>query len=269
MSSASATLAIWSGAWLGGAAAPDDVLDALGRWAPLTLVVAADPAVAEDLDLPWPTPQDVGSATLLSVLRTAAPADEASATVELVLPVAGDVAGLPVGSTFAAAALTAGEGVMVGVPGAAGVGLVPTVEGPDVLRWTVFRIVLPHPRRDTALGEVEYSMREVVRDAADVLGSAPAVVTRRAGDPRVIIEQRLAAAQSHPYPRLSERITRVLDTADRVDAILDAADVAAPSEAPTSTGAEARETTVRSLRTAVRTARRVAVTDAVDRFLHP
>lgn len=267
MSSPSASLAIWSGAWLGGRAAPDDVLDALGRWAPLTLVVADDGDVAEDLDLPWPTPRDVGSATLLSVLRLAAPAGEA-ATVELVLPVPGDVAGLPTGTTFATAALSAGEGVMVGVPGGAGIGLVPTVEGPDVLRWTVFRFPQPHPRRDTALGEVEYAMREVVREAADVLGSAPAVVTRRLGDPHVLIAERLAAAQAHPYPPLSERITRVLDTADRVDAILDAADVAAPSEAPTSTGAETRETTVRSLRSAVRTARRVAVTDAVDRFLH-
>ncbi|SFA48712.1 hypothetical protein SAMN05444374_10531 [Rhodococcoides kroppenstedtii] len=267
MSSPSASLAIWSGAWLGGRAAPDDVLDALARWAPLTLIVADDENVAEELDLPWPTPRDVGSATLLSVLRLAVPAGEAG-TVELVLPVPGDVAGLPTGTTFAAAALTAGEGVMVGVPGGAGIGLVPTVEGPDVLRWTVFRFPQPHPRRDTALGEVEYAMREVVREAADVLGSAPAVVTRRLGDPHVLITERLAAAQAHPYPPLSERITRVLDTADRVDAILDAADVAAPSQAPTSTGAETRETTVRSLRTAVRTARRVAVTDAVDRFLH-
>ncbi|MGN7131807.1 hypothetical protein ACTHQY_00895 [Rhodococcoides corynebacterioides] len=269
MSSPSASLAIWSGAWLGGRAAPDDVLDALGRWAPLALVVAGDEDTAEDLDLPWPTPRDVGSATLLSVLRLAAPAGEAAATVELVLPVPGDVAGLPTGTAFAAAALTAGEGVMVGVPGGVGIGLVPTVEGPDVLRWTVFRFRQPPARRDTALGEVEYTMREVVREAADVLGSAPAVVTRRIGDPRVVIAERLAAAQAHPYPPLSERITRVLDTADRVDAILDAADVGAPSEAPTSTGAETRETTVRSLRTAVRTARRVAVTDAVDRFLHP
>ena len=43
---ASATFTVWSSAWLAGAAAPDDVLDALGPWAEAHDVVAADAGTA-------------------------------------------------------------------------------------------------------------------------------------------------------------------------------------------------------------------------------
>ena len=51
---ASATFTVWSSAWLAGAAAPDDVLDALGPWAQAHDVVAADTgtALAHSLSAP-------------------------------------------------------------------------------------------------------------------------------------------------------------------------------------------------------------------------
>ncbi|MDQ1180380.1 hypothetical protein [Rhodococcus sp. SORGH_AS_0301] len=270
MSSPSSSLAIWCGAWLAGAAPPDDVIDALTEWAPLALVVAADPETAERHDLPWPTPRDVGIAQLLRVVRAAAPVGDREVTVDMVLPAPGDVAGLPTDSAFSAAAVLAGEGVVIGVPGQRGVGLVPTDEGPDVMRWTVFTVTVPVTYQELALGEIEYSMRDTVRSAAEALTAVQTVDTGRSGgDPHTMIAERLAIASRHRYPPLPERTTRVLDTADRVDAILAAAQTSAPSEAPSSSGAEAREAVLRPLRHAVRAARRAAVRAAVDGYLSP
>src|SRR5690606_22937961 len=48
----SATLAVWSSAWLSGGTASDDVLDALTAWGEAHEVVAHDDAIAEVFDLP-------------------------------------------------------------------------------------------------------------------------------------------------------------------------------------------------------------------------
>lgn len=270
MSTPSASLAIWSGAWLAGAVAPDDVLDALAEWSPMHLLVAADPATAERLDLPWPTPRESGLTDLLRAVRDATPADGGNPGVDLVLPAPGDVAGLPVGTDFATAAVMAGEGVLVGPPDGNGVGFVPTPEGPDVLRWTVFSVRVPRPRRDLSLGDVEFSLRDTVRDAADALAAQHTVANSRVvGDPHTLIAERLAGTQRHRYPPLPQRTTRVLDTADRVAAILEAARTTSPSDAATSTAAAAREDLLRPLLASVRTARRVAVGAAIDEFLGP
>ncbi len=72
MPCASATFTVWSSAWLAGAAAPDDVLDALGPWGRAHDVVAADTgtALAHALAAPGTAP---GSVTfLLAALRRAA-----------------------------------------------------------------------------------------------------------------------------------------------------------------------------------------------------
>ncbi|MBW0094032.1 hypothetical protein I4I77_31105, partial [Pseudonocardia sp. KRD-188] len=54
MPSPSATFTVWTSAWLAGAAAPDDVLDALGPWALAHDVQAADEATAAATALPPP-----------------------------------------------------------------------------------------------------------------------------------------------------------------------------------------------------------------------
>lgn len=267
MSSPSSSLAIWCGAWLAGAASPDDVIDAVTEWGPLSLVVAGDPDTAERLSLPWPAPRDVGVAELLRTVRDAAPVGHRDVTVDLVLPAPGDVAGLPRDREFSSAAVLAGEGVVVGVPGGSGVAFVPTHEGPDVMRWTVFTVTVPTTYQELSLGEIEYSMRDTVRGAAEALSTLQTVATGRGDDPHTMIAERLALVGRHRYPPLPERTTRVLDTADRVDAILDAARTSAPSQAASSTGAEAREAVLRPLQSAVRTARRAAVRAAIDTYL--
>ena len=69
MPSASASLAVWSSAWLAGAAASDDVLDAMAAWSDAHDVVAADAAAAAVLDLPTPDRAGAGLAALLVLLR--------------------------------------------------------------------------------------------------------------------------------------------------------------------------------------------------------
>ncbi len=50
----SVSLSVWANAWLAGAAAPDDVLDALSQWAPRHSVTAYDSVAAGRTGLPWP-----------------------------------------------------------------------------------------------------------------------------------------------------------------------------------------------------------------------
>ncbi|MEE2033013.1 hypothetical protein Q8814_12970, partial [Rhodococcus sp. CC-R104] len=155
MTSPSLTLTVWAGSWLSGHASPDDVIDALHGWAPMHLVSASDPVVAGRTGLPDAGVTD-GAAVVLATVRRADPSGAAS--LRLVLPAPGDVRGLPAGTPFAAAALAAGEGVLVGAPGTTGIGLVPVVEGPDVLRWAVFGVdEIPADDGVPGLGAVEYS----------------------------------------------------------------------------------------------------------------
>lgn len=266
VSSPSATLTVWSGSWLAGDSAPDDVIDALHQWAPMHLVGASDAGTALVTDLVWPGVQDGGAPVLLRLLRHAT--ESADAEVRLVLPAPGDVRGLPVGTGFARAALDAGEGVLVGSPGRGGLGFVPVIEGPDVLRWTVFPIAaLPGPVEHTGLGEVEYAMREAVRDAADALLQLSSVHTGRPGtDPRRRIAEAIDDRAQHRYPSsIPARALRILDTADQVAAILVVAEEDSPTEAPSASGAAAREQLLRPLWTAVRTARTAAVSSCASR----
>lgn len=135
----------------------------------------------------------------------------------------GDVRGLPVGTAFAADAIEAGEGILIGVPGAEGTGLIPQWESEDTLQWTVYSAPIPATTGiDMSLGEAEFAMREAVRDAADALmrlhttglGSGDA-------DPRELIEAELADYSRHDYPEsIPLRARRILDSADHVAAIL-------------------------------------------------
>lgn len=264
MSSPSQSLTLWAGAWLSGHAAPDEVIDALYEWAPMHLVVAADPDAQHRAGLTGQDPED-GAAGLLTVIRRVDPAGGAG--IRLVLPSPGDVRGLPAGVAFSAAATAAGEGVLVGAPGTPGLGLVPTVEGPDVLRWTVFAVpVVPELTDLPGLGEAEFTMREAVRDAASTLAGIRTVGDdARSTDPRAEIAAEIAELARHRYPdTIPQRAVRILDSAGQVAAILTVAGRGGGLRAATATATAAREDALRPLWTAVRNAR----VGAVDAALH-
>jgi hypothetical protein len=265
MCSPSATLAVWASAWLAGRAAPDDVLDALGEWAPMHLVGASDAETAIRTGLPWPDPEDTGVTLLLKVIREGT--GNTGGELRLVLPVPGDVRGLPPGTEFERSAITAGEGILIGVPGRPGNGLVPIRVGPDVLQWTAFSATIPAvPAVEVGLGEAEYMMRQTVRDAADALTAVQRVeVDRHEFDARKHIEEQMADYARHTYPdSMSVQARRILQTADHVAAILAVAQRESVSLPTTAAAAYTRDETLRPLWSAVRTARLAAVMGAVN-----
>lgn len=263
MCSPSATLTLWANSWLAGRCAPDDVLEALHAWAPRHTLAAGDPVTGGRTDLPWSAhgnPNGTGVMPLLKLIREelAVPGAE----LRLVLPVPGDVRGLPTGTAFAADAVEAGEGLLLGVPGAEGTGLIPSPVDEHTLQWTVYSVPMPRAAgADMSLGEAEYAMREAVRDAADALMRLHTTgLGAGDADPRELIEAELADYSRHTYPEcVPLRAKRILDSADHVAAILTVAQ-REPASAPTSaSAATAHETLLRPLWDAIRAARLVAV----------
>ena len=101
---------MWANAWLAGAGAPDDVLDALSQWAPTHSVTAYDSGAAARTGLPWPELEDSGSVSLLQTLRTAVAGSTSVPAITVAQPVAGDVRGLPAGTQFQRDAVAVGAG---------------------------------------------------------------------------------------------------------------------------------------------------------------
>jgi hypothetical protein len=260
----SATFTVWASAWLVGAAAPDDVLDALAPWAEAHDVRAADADTAELTMLP-PPGSPVSSVTfLLATLRRAAAGHGATSPARLVLPAPGDVRGLPGPGVFSRAATEAGEGVLFPETAlGAGLGIVPTGVADGVVRWTVYRVPEPGPPPEfEALPHAERDLRNQVRQSASVLTSLGVARHR----PHVR-EEIAAALRSRPeslWPAgMPRQALRVLQHADEVEAILAAASADDPGGALSASSATARRDALRPMETAVRVARRAAVAEAV------
>ena len=265
MPCASASLAVWSSAWLGGAAASDDVLDAMGAWSQAHDVVAADAGAAATLDLPTPDRAGAGLAGVLVLLR--ARCGPLGLDARLAVPVPGDVRGVP--APVAPAALAAGEcAVLAG----AGLALVPAPIADGVLRWTAYPVDTVPPEAHPSVSDAEHDLREGVRDAASAL-AAMDVARHRPG----VREEIAAMLRRRPHPDWPAgtpgRPLRVLQHADEVEAILLAAGTDPTSTddaggAVTVREALARTDALRPLATAVRAARVAAVAEAV-RVLSP
>ncbi|HEV7362346.1 MAG TPA: hypothetical protein VGN92_14745 [Mycobacterium sp.] len=244
----SVSLSVWANAWLAGKAAPDDVLDALSLWAPKQSVTAYDAVAAGHTGLPWPDVHDVGTVSLLQTLRAAVGrlAVPASAgvpcpllgTINVVLPVPGDVRGLAPGTQFERDALATGEAVIITNPDepAAAVGLVPEFSYGDLeeaeddesgspeliaLAWTVYSLPGAPVFEHHELGDAEYALRSAVRSAADALGAIGLGSASDIDDPRGLVEQLLESARQHRLPdHAPSRALRVLENAAHVDAII-------------------------------------------------
>ncbi|MEZ0366451.1 hypothetical protein ACAG26_22500 [Mycobacterium sp. pUA109] len=266
----SATLSVWANAWLAGQAAPDDVLDALTLWAPRQSVTAYDAVAAGNTGLPWPDVHEAGVMSLLQTVRAAA-GRSAVPAIGMVLPVPGDVRGLPAGTQFARDALTAGEALLVADPDGsnAAIGLVPDFEHDDAddntsaiqtLSWTVYALPgAPAPDYHD-LGEAEHALRSAVRSAADALNAIELSATDAAGDdPRTLVAQVLETSRHHQVPdHAPPRAVRVLDNAAHVDAILTVEGLM-PIGAQSSADAQLASTALRPLAAVVRSARIAAV----------
>jgi hypothetical protein len=271
----SATLATWANAWLAGAAAPDDVLDALSAWAPRHSVTAYDSVAAGCTGLPWPDLNDSGGVSLLQTLRTAAGRSVTAPPIGVALPVPGDVRGLPAGTQFQRDALTAGEAIIItdsGDPGMA-VGVVPDFEyddtqddsdfrpEPSALAWTVYSVTGAPIPEYLDLGEAEYELRSAVRSAADALGALRAgTAGADVADPRGLVEQLLEPGRAHRVPEHAPtRALRVLENAAHVDAIITVSSGLMPIGLQSSSEVQIASDALRPLSGVVRSARMAAV----------
>jgi hypothetical protein len=270
----SATLSVWANAWLAGSAAPDDVLDALSRWAPRHSVAAFDAVAAGHTGLPWPDVDDAGAITLLQTVRTAAGRGVPEPAMSIVLPVPGDVRGLAAGTQFERDALAAGEAVILAGAGGAAIGLVPEFlydeaesgvadSEPELcaLSWTVYSLPGVPVAEHLDLGEAEHALRAAVRSAADTLGSIrTGSGSIEVADPRGLVEQVLESERRHRAPdHAPSRALRVLENAAHVDAIITVSAGLMPIGTQTSSEAQIASNALRPLSAVVRSARMAAV----------
>lgn len=262
---------VWTSAWLTGAAAADDVLDALQSWAELHEVVAHDEATGELLDLPTEHEQPASPALLLAALRKIGVTGG-----ELVLPVAGDLRGLRGHAPFAAAALHASEAAVLSTWDGSSdhngdFGLVPEWRGPAgassapadrVLRWTVFRLPAAPSGERMPLGEAEHGLSGAMRAAATALIEL-GVAKHRPGVREEIAGLVAAAPDLEWPPGMPPRSLKVLARAAEVDAIVKVAMSDAPGGALSASATRGRAEALRPLDHAVRAARRAAIDEAV------
>ncbi len=269
----SVSLSVWGNAWLAGVAAPDDVLDALSQWAPRHSVTAYDAVAAGRTGLPWPDVNHSGTMSLLQTLRTAAGIPAEAPAISVVLPVPGDVRGLPAGTQFQRDAVTAEEAILIsGGPSSPAVGLVPDFEFDDGdesgeaelsgLSWTVYSLPGVPTSEHLDLGEAEFALRSAVRSAADALGA----IRAEAGgvdvaDPRRLVEQVLESSGLHRAPdHAPSRALRVLENAAHIDAIVTVSSELMPIGLQSSSEAQIANDALRPLSAVVRSARLAAVT---------
>jgi hypothetical protein len=226
--------AVWATAWLGGRTSYDAALDAvLGDTAHR---VAGMPGTDEAVPL--------GPA--LTALRSLG-----ERRFRLVLPVPGDVRGLPAAPGLAAQALDAGQAAV-----GDRLALVPEPLGPEVIQWTAFPLdgVPPvAPPVEGSLRAVSGALDLAVGDAArtlaglDVARWNPEVPALLAGLAKT------TAAPGLP-PDHDQLALSVLGRAQRLAAVLDLAMADAPGAAVNHAQAARRDEALRPLADAVREA---------------
>lgn len=234
----SGPLAAWTSAWLAGVTGLDNVIDAVtGHDARHQVGGFAE------FDAELVTLHEV-----LVVWR------RAKTPVRVVLPVAGDVRGLPGPAAFRSAALEAGEAVCGG-----GFGLVPEVieyfpsSAPPTVLWQAFAIDEP-PTDHLGLVDAQYELTQAIRDSASALSAADVAgwIDDIADD---LHDARRAGEHLNLPPQYPSRAVALIAQAERLHAVLELAYRDPTGGAIDRTGIAARTEGLRPLATAVRRAR--------------
>jgi hypothetical protein len=221
-------------AWFAGDAGPDEVVDAV------TLDDAPHEVSGLGLDL-------VPLRDVLTMWRREA------APVRLVLPVSGDVRGVPGPAEFRSAALEAEEAVCSGA-----LGLVPEVteywpsSAPPTVVWHAYVITEVAPDRQQ-LGDVSYELTTAIREAAVALTAAD--VAGGADVTNALRDARRAGEHLNLPPNFPPRAVALLAQAERMQAVLDLVADDPEGGAIDRFGMSARTSALRPLAIAVRRAR--------------
>ncbi|MYR05657.1 hypothetical protein GTV32_04720 [Gordonia sp. SID5947] len=248
-------LGAWAAAWLGGRCAPDDVTDTMSEFAAGHIVVdpegIVDVADGRDARL-----------ALLTILRRAR-------QIEARLPTSGAPQGLPP-EPATAAALDAGEILLIHGDAATAptIGLIPTLDG-ETCRWTVhrFRDALPALQPEP-LGQVEYDLREAIRETATIISGLGSGGSRHGGtELRATLAVLTGRHQVILPPHDDPRATRVIDSAARVEAIITLAGAHAPTFGVTARHVETGDARLRRLAGLARAARAAAVNRVIAEHL--
>lgn len=225
--------AVWTTAWLNGRTSFDDALDAL-----------LGECVHTVYGLPDAT-RDVPLGTALMALRRLG-----ERRFRLVLPVPGDVRGLPRVPGLAPVALEAGQAAV-----GSGLALVPEAVGPEAVAWTAFPLEgvagSPPPVEGT-LRSVSGALDLAVGNAARTLAGLD-VARWNPEVPGLLAGLSKATAPGLP-PDHDPLALSVLGRAQRLAAVLDLAMADAPGGAVNHAQAAARSVALRPLADAVREA---------------
>jgi hypothetical protein len=239
-------LAAWTAAWFTGAVSIDQVIDAVtGSDAPHQ--VGGLPAF------------DVELVPLREVLvawrRAAGP-------VCAVLPVAGDVRGLPGPAGFRSAALEVGQAVA-----GSGLGIVPLLvdrspsSAPPTVLWQAFATDPPPPDH-LSVEDAQYELTTAIRESATALSAAD-VAGWMEDIADTLHDARRAGERLNLPPGFPARAVALLAQAERLQAVLDLAFADPTGGAVDRTGIAARSDVLRPLATAVRRARLAGYNAAV------
>lgn len=234
----SGPLAAWAAAWLAGLAPSDEVLRA----------AVGDDQPHHVVGLPG------GSETCAPLSEVLIEWRRRVARVLVVLPVPGDIRGVPGPAAFRSAALEAGEAVVGG-----GLGLVPDVfahavsSAPTSVTWRAFEVGDPPPD-PWDVQQAQHELADTIRDCASVLAAADvASGTDAMGE--ALADARRAGERPNLPPGFPPAAVRLVAQAERLHAILDVAALDPVGGATDRAGISARADALRPLATAVRRAR--------------
>jgi hypothetical protein len=234
----SGALAAWSAAYFAGRVSLDQVVDA----------VTGPDAPHQVAGLP-------GSGSELAPLREVLVAWRRNgAGVRVVLPVAGDVRGVPGPGEFRTAALEGGEAAV-----GPGLGIVPEVvdyypsSAPSTVTWQAFATE-PAPVDYVSVADAQYELTTAIRESATALAAAD--VAGGVDDiADALSDARRAGERLNLPPAFPPRAIALLAQAERMQAVLDLALSDPAGGAIDRMGIAARTSALRPLTTAVRRAR--------------
>ncbi|MGN6607635.1 MAG: hypothetical protein ACTHMS_11590 [Jatrophihabitans sp.] len=236
--SRSGPLVAWTAAWVAGRVGADDVLDAARAGDGVHVVQPSDAAAPTSL------------LDLLGAWRRAG-------GTRLVLPVPGDVRGVPGPDAFRAAALEAGEAAVGGA-----VGAVPTVHhnpassAPPTVTGTTYTVD-PAPPDFVQLSEAQHDLTVAIRECAAALTAAEVAGSSTAVDAELQAARRAGERLDLP-PGWPPRAVALLAQAERLHAVLRLSTLDPVGGAVDRAGIGARHEALRPLIVAVRRARLAA-----------